>query len=84
MKNNHIVNRLKAGQYSPTRFLRIDRTGWPLESGDAGIAIEAYYQQVALGPRLGQILHMASMQQVEAAVGEHHAPATHAAQVELG
>ena len=59
----------------------------PLQPAHAVVVVETDGEQVAEGPRLLQVLHVAAVQQVEAAVGEDHdaalAPAA-GAQVEQG
>ena len=73
VENNHPVYAFKRGQnFSPFR-LPDHRPADTFELSDSGVAVQADDQRIAKFTRLLQGPNMAWMQDVEAAVGEHHA-----------
>ncbi len=60
-------------QHGRAVALADDRPAGTLEPSHAGVAVDADEQRVAQRRGFGQVLHVADVEQIEAAVGEHHA-----------
>src|SRR5258707_9042744 len=69
------VNTLQRGENLRAFTLRNHRAALAFELFHAGVAIQADDQRVAEAARALQAANVAGMQQIEAAVGEHHAAA---------
>ena len=66
------IHALQRGKHRGAVVLRIERAVGPLAQGACrGVRIQAHDQARPLGARLREIGHMAPVQDVEHAVGEH-------------
>ena len=70
LEHNDQIDRFERGQHLGAAFRRVDRPPLALEPRGRSIAVQSDHQAVASRARFRQQLHMAAMQQVEAAIGE--------------
>ena len=83
IEEREVINGLKAGQDQSSCILRMNRATMALQRLNGGIRVKSDHKQIGLGPGLLQILNMAGVEDVEAAVGKSNALAEAAAALQL-
>lgn len=63
------VHRLQGGEHEGAVGLRVHGASGAFELADGGVGVDADEEDVGLRPRGGEVVHMAEVQDVEAAVG---------------
>ena len=84
LKNHHEIHRAEGAEDISSVLLGVDGACWAFGAADGGVAVESDNEGISLGAGEGEVVGVASVEDVEATVGENKGSALGMETVPLG